>query len=68
MKSGIAKPSNYDKFRGIIQKEKENPVSFYERLEESFTNIDPSSREGAALLYKHFITQPHIRQKIQTKA
>jgi hypothetical protein len=43
--SGIARPIN--KVRGITQVENENPLSFYDRLEEVFrkyANIDPSSR------------------------
>jgi hypothetical protein len=55
--SGIAKPVNFYKVRGITQEEKENPASFYGRLEEDFkkhTNIDSSSREGVVLLSQHF--------------
>jgi hypothetical protein len=69
MKLGIAKPVNYDKDRGITQEEKENPVSFYFRLERAFrkyANIDTCSREGQNLLSQHFITQstPGIRRKL----
>jgi hypothetical protein len=69
MKSGIAKPINYN-VREITQEEKENPVLFYDRLQEDFrkcTNMNLSSREGAALLNQHFVTQsaPDTRQKLQ---
>jgi hypothetical protein len=70
MKSGIAKPINYCKVREIAQEEKENPVSFNDRLEEFFrkyTSTDPSSRQEEALLSHRFIAHsaPDIRRKLQ---
>jgi hypothetical protein len=44
---------NYNKVKVIIQKKEENPIAFYDRLEEAFrkyTTLDPESIEGAALL------------------
>jgi hypothetical protein len=45
MKSGATtKPVNYNKVKGIIQRQGENPIDFYNRLEEVFrkyTNLDP---------------------------
>jgi hypothetical protein len=70
IKSGATKPVNYNKVKGIIQRQKENPVPFYDRLEEAFrkyTTLDPESVEGAALLNHHFVNQSasDIRQKLQ---
>jgi hypothetical protein len=42
MKPGATKPVNYNKVKGIIQKQKEN--HFYDKLEEAFrkyTTLDP---------------------------
>jgi hypothetical protein len=52
------KALNYNKVKGIIQKREENPIAFYDRLEEAFrkyTTLDPESVEGAALLNYHFV-------------
>jgi hypothetical protein len=35
MKSGATKPVNNNKVKGIIQKQEENPMTFYDRLEEA---------------------------------
>jgi hypothetical protein len=61
MKSGATtKPVNYNKVKGIIQKREENPIAFYDRLEEIFkkyTILGPESVEGAALLIHLFVNQ-----------
>jgi hypothetical protein len=36
MKSGATKPINFYKVKGIIQRQEENPIAFYDRLEEAF--------------------------------
>jgi hypothetical protein len=69
MEAGMTKPVNYGKFKGITEGPNENPMSFYDRLEETlskYTNIHPTSREGGALLV-HFITQLTlaIRRELQ---
>jgi hypothetical protein len=70
IKSGATKPVNYNKVKGIIQKQEENLIAFYDRLEEDFrkyTTLDPESVEGAALLNHHFVNQSasDIRQNLQ---
>jgi hypothetical protein len=54
------KPVNYNKVKGIIQKQEESPIPFYDRLEEAFRKyitLDLDSTEGAALLNHHFVNQ-----------
>jgi hypothetical protein len=41
IKSGATKPTNYNKVKGIIQKQEENPIASYDRLEEVIRNILP---------------------------
>jgi hypothetical protein len=48
MKSGATKPVSYNKVKGIIQRQEENPIAFYDRLEEAFrkyTTLDPETIE-----------------------
>jgi hypothetical protein len=70
MKSGATKPVNYSKVKGVIKKQEENPISFYDRLEEAFgkyTTLDPESVEEGALLNHHFVNQSAsvIKQMLQ---
>jgi hypothetical protein len=47
---------NYNKVKGIIQKQEKNPVAFYSRLKENFrkyTILDPESIKGFVLLNHH---------------
>jgi hypothetical protein len=59
MKTGTTKPVNYNKVKGIIQKQEENPIAFYDRLEEAFrkSTFDLESTERAALVNHHFVNQ-----------
>jgi hypothetical protein len=44
----------------LSKKQEENPIAFYDTLEEAFrkyTTVDPESIEGAALLNHHFVNQ-----------
>jgi hypothetical protein len=70
MKSGTTNPVNYNKVKDIIQRQEENPIAFYDRLEEAFrkcATLDPESIEGTALLNHHLVNQSasDIRQKLQ---
>lgn len=54
------KPVNYEKLREVQQRQDENPAVFQGRLVEAFrkyTNVDPSSPEGQALLAMHCIAR-----------
>ena len=70
MRKLTVKPVNYEKVKEDQQGPDENPTVFQGRLVEAFkkyTNVDPSSPEGEALLTLHFIAQsaPDIRDKIR---
>lgn len=70
MKMCSKKHVNYDKMSGVIQGKQKNATVFHSQLVHVFhkyTNIDPSSREGEALLGHHFIYQsvPDIHYKLQ---
>ena len=63
MRKCIRKPVNYEKVREVTQEKEENPTLFQGRLVEAFrkfTNIDPSTPEGQALLGQHFVSLPQI--------
>ena len=64
------KPINYGKAKEVQEGQDENPAVLQGRLVEAFrkyTNVDPSSPEGQALLAMHFIAQstPNIRRRLQ---
>jgi hypothetical protein len=69
MKSGATTSVNDNKVKGIIQEKEENPLTFYERLEGTFskyTNLDSESIEEDAFL-NYFVNQyaSAIKQKLQ---
>jgi hypothetical protein len=69
MKSGATKPVDYNKVKGIIQRQEESPIAFYGRLEVlmKYTSLDLKSVKGTALLNHHFVNQSpsYIRKKLQ---
>jgi hypothetical protein len=70
IKLEATKPTTYNKVKGIIQKQEESPVSFYDRLEKTsrkHTILHPESVEGAAILTHYFVNQSasDSRQNLQ---
>ncbi|KAF6339775.1 hypothetical protein mRhiFer1_008050 [Rhinolophus ferrumequinum] len=70
MKAAIQKAVNYEKVRELYQDHHENPVVFLSRLSEAlqtYTNINPESLDGRAVLATHSISQsaPDIGKKLQ---
>ena len=69
LRQAHAKLLNYGKLANIEQEEKGTPGKFLDRLREAlhkFTDIDPESEEGKAILKDRFLTQlaPDIRRKL----
>lgn len=64
------KPLNYSQLTTVHQGENEPPMTFLERLKGAivkFTNLDPDTVEGGAILKDKFLVQsaPDIRRKLQ---
>ena len=59
MKEGFFKPVNHDKIQEVTQGTDEDPALFQGHLIEAihkYTNLDPTSPEGTAILNTHFMS------------
>ena len=71
MKKAVIKPVTYNKLLEITQDFSENPTLFQARLAETmhkYTNLNPKSPEGLAILAVHLTSQasPDIRHNSKT--